>query len=186
MVNDIMKRTINWALPLGVSLAWSVVHAASTPPNALPVLAKSDNTLAIVDPVTLKVVARMPSGPGRRVTVGNESNPCETRGDSARRAAVIISRRMAPWDPRSKESSVGRGVRCQMPSFAPFRGWSFALAVSPWLAPWTSFYRPFGLARRRGATSISHTRGAGSQGWDAAVVAHGQSLTRLRGRQECS
>jgi YVTN family beta-propeller protein len=39
------------------------VHAASTPANALLVLAKSDNTLAIVDPVTLKVVARMPSGP---------------------------------------------------------------------------------------------------------------------------
>ena len=63
MVKDIMKRTINWALPLGVLLAWSMVHAASTPANALLVLAKSDNTLAIVDPVTLKVVARMPSGP---------------------------------------------------------------------------------------------------------------------------
>ena len=63
MVKDIMKRTINWALPLGILVGWSTVHAASTPANALLVLAKSDNTLAIVDPVTLKVVARMPSGP---------------------------------------------------------------------------------------------------------------------------
>src|SRR6202035_1100280 len=56
-----MKRTIT--LSLGVLLGWSMVHAASTPAKALLVLAKSDNTLAIVDPVTLKVVARMPSGP---------------------------------------------------------------------------------------------------------------------------
>jgi YVTN family beta-propeller protein len=63
MLKDIMNRTINWALPLGVLLAGSMVHAESTPAKALLVLAKSDNTLAIVDPVTLKVVARMPSGP---------------------------------------------------------------------------------------------------------------------------
>ena len=58
-----MKRTINWALSLGVLLAGSMAHAASTPANALLVLSKSDTTLAIVDPTTLKVLARMPSGP---------------------------------------------------------------------------------------------------------------------------
>lgn len=36
--------------------------AAPTPPAALLVLSKADHTLAIVDPATLKVVARMPVG----------------------------------------------------------------------------------------------------------------------------
>ena len=40
-------------------LAFGVAHAASS----LLVLSKSDTTLSIVDPVTLKVLARMPSGP---------------------------------------------------------------------------------------------------------------------------
>jgi YVTN family beta-propeller protein len=39
------------------------VVAESTPPNALLVLAKADSTLAIVDPSTLKIVARVPAGP---------------------------------------------------------------------------------------------------------------------------
>jgi DNA-binding beta-propeller fold protein YncE len=63
MLKDIMNREIRVALPLGFWLATSMMHAASTPANALLVLAKSDNTLAIVDPATMKVVARMPSGP---------------------------------------------------------------------------------------------------------------------------
>ncbi len=40
-------------------LAFGVAHAASS----LLVLSKSDTTLSIVDPATLKVLARMPSGP---------------------------------------------------------------------------------------------------------------------------
>jgi YVTN family beta-propeller protein len=40
-----------------------LVAAESTPPNALLVLAKADSTLAIVDPSTLKVLARVPAGP---------------------------------------------------------------------------------------------------------------------------
>jgi DNA-binding beta-propeller fold protein YncE len=40
-------------------LAFGIAHAASS----LLVLSKSDTTLSIVDPVTLKVLARMPSGP---------------------------------------------------------------------------------------------------------------------------
>jgi DNA-binding beta-propeller fold protein YncE len=43
--------------------AFGVLRAESTPSTALLVLAKSDNTLAIVDPSSLKVIARMPSGP---------------------------------------------------------------------------------------------------------------------------
>jgi DNA-binding beta-propeller fold protein YncE len=58
-----MHLRVNSALLLGTLLASSLLHAESTPPKALLVLAKTDNTLAIVDPVTLHVIARMPSGP---------------------------------------------------------------------------------------------------------------------------
>ncbi len=54
-------RTSLGALLFG--LAASVVAAERTPPNALLVLAKADSTLAIVDPLTLKIVARVPAGP---------------------------------------------------------------------------------------------------------------------------
>ncbi|HXN53355.1 MAG TPA: hypothetical protein VN943_15595 [Candidatus Acidoferrum sp.] len=46
------------ALPLLASSA-----AGQTPSPALLVLEKSDNTLAIVDPATLKIVGRVPAGP---------------------------------------------------------------------------------------------------------------------------
>jgi YVTN family beta-propeller protein len=39
------------------------VYAASTPASALLILSKTDQTLSIVDPETLNVIARMPSGP---------------------------------------------------------------------------------------------------------------------------
>ncbi|HLY20531.1 MAG TPA: hypothetical protein VKR61_25060 [Bryobacteraceae bacterium] len=45
------------------SLATALLAAESTPPQALLVLAKSDHTLAIVDPVSFKVISRLPSGP---------------------------------------------------------------------------------------------------------------------------
>src|SRR5580700_6016213 len=48
---------------LGSLLVTSVLRAESTPPKALLVLSKADHTLAIVDPASLKVIARMPSGP---------------------------------------------------------------------------------------------------------------------------
>jgi YVTN family beta-propeller protein len=54
---------IRLLLLLGACVASGVLRAESTPPKALLVLAKSDHTLAIVDPVSLKVVARAPSGP---------------------------------------------------------------------------------------------------------------------------
>lgn len=50
-------------LVLGTLLGAPLLYAASTPPKALLVLSKGDHTLSIVDPTTLKVVARMPSGP---------------------------------------------------------------------------------------------------------------------------
>jgi DNA-binding beta-propeller fold protein YncE len=50
-------------LLLAVLLLSAVLRAEPTPSTALLVLAKSDNTLAIVDPSSLKVVARVPVGP---------------------------------------------------------------------------------------------------------------------------
>ncbi|MCZ2148116.1 MAG: YncE family protein [Bryobacterales bacterium] len=45
------------------ALGTAFAQAAETPRAALLVLAKTDRTLSIVDPASLKVVARMPSGP---------------------------------------------------------------------------------------------------------------------------
>jgi len=50
-----------WGLVAGIPLALPL-HAQSTPPKALLVLSKRDLTLAIVDPASLKVVARVPVG----------------------------------------------------------------------------------------------------------------------------
>ena len=47
------------------------LSAAPTPPSALLVLSKADQTLAIVNPVDLSVVARMPSGPDPHEVVGS-------------------------------------------------------------------------------------------------------------------
>jgi YVTN family beta-propeller protein len=51
------------SLLLAGLLASGAVRAQSTPATSLLVLSKTDHTLSIVDPATLKVVARMPSGP---------------------------------------------------------------------------------------------------------------------------
>jgi DNA-binding beta-propeller fold protein YncE len=48
---------------LTVCVASAVLRGQSTPSRVLLVLAKSDRTVSIVDPATLKVLARMPSGP---------------------------------------------------------------------------------------------------------------------------
>jgi len=62
MVKNIMNLIIT-RVSLAAVVASGLAYAASTPANALLVLSKGDTTLAIVDPATLKVVARMPSGP---------------------------------------------------------------------------------------------------------------------------
>src|SRR5450755_484008 len=58
-----MYLRVNSKLLLGAVLASGILCAESTPPKALLVLSKADTTLAIVDPTSLKVIARMPSGP---------------------------------------------------------------------------------------------------------------------------
>jgi len=47
----------------GIALFVALHASAQTPSEALLVLAKSDESLAIVDPVSLRVVGRVPSGP---------------------------------------------------------------------------------------------------------------------------
>ncbi len=50
-------------LALLAPLACAALYAQATPATSLVALSKTDQMLSIVDPVTLKVVARMPSGP---------------------------------------------------------------------------------------------------------------------------
>lgn len=57
----ILKPRIAFAF--GLFLATVAVGAESTPSKTLLVLSKGDLTLSIVDPSSLKVLARMPSGP---------------------------------------------------------------------------------------------------------------------------
>jgi DNA-binding beta-propeller fold protein YncE len=59
-----MKMRVHSALVLGTLLASAVLRAGGgTPSKALLVLSKTDRTLSIVDPVSLTVIASMPSGP---------------------------------------------------------------------------------------------------------------------------
>jgi YVTN family beta-propeller protein len=57
-----MKSLLSVLVLLASMLCTRVVHAEDTPSAALLVLAKSDDTLAIVDPSSLKVIARIPVG----------------------------------------------------------------------------------------------------------------------------
>jgi len=62
-------------ISIGISSALFLagfLHAESTPSKALLVLSKGDHTLSIVDPVSLKVVASMPSGPDPHEVVASD------------------------------------------------------------------------------------------------------------------
>ena len=59
-----MQMRVNTTIVLGALLASAVLRAGGgTPAKALLVLAKSDNTLSIVDPDSLVVIKTLPSGP---------------------------------------------------------------------------------------------------------------------------
>src|ERR1039457_255839 len=59
-----MKMRVHSALVLGTLFASAVLRAGGgTPSKALLVLSKTDRTLSIVDPVSLTVIATLPSGP---------------------------------------------------------------------------------------------------------------------------
>ena len=57
-----MKFVLTSLLLLAGIFGIAFVRAEDTPANALLVLAKHDNTLAIVDPSSLKVLSRIPVG----------------------------------------------------------------------------------------------------------------------------
>jgi len=57
-----MKIGIGLVLILGSTVASTVLNAQSTPAGALLALSKKDHTLAIVDPATLQVIAKVPIG----------------------------------------------------------------------------------------------------------------------------
>ena len=58
-----LRALLRLVASLGVALLAAMHASAQTPSEALLVLAKSDLSLAIVDPVSLRVVGRVPSGP---------------------------------------------------------------------------------------------------------------------------
>ena len=62
-INKKRRVSIWGASVLGVFLVAANFTAAQTPSSALLVLEKSDNSLAIVDPANLQIVARVPTGP---------------------------------------------------------------------------------------------------------------------------
>ncbi|MFZ0589258.1 MAG: YncE family protein, partial [Bryobacteraceae bacterium] len=51
-----------WAVLIGSLFAAAALYAESTPKEALLVLSKGDHTLAIVDPSSLKAIAKAPVG----------------------------------------------------------------------------------------------------------------------------
>jgi YVTN family beta-propeller protein len=57
-----IHRGVDSLILLVFTLFGSMLHAGDTPANALLVLSKGDNTLTIVDPSSLQVVARIPVG----------------------------------------------------------------------------------------------------------------------------
>jgi YVTN family beta-propeller protein len=66
-----MKLNLQTILLL-YGLGAAVCSAVETPPGVLLVLNKGDNTMAIVDPVAAKVVARLPSGPDPHEVVASK------------------------------------------------------------------------------------------------------------------
>jgi YVTN family beta-propeller protein len=86
-----------------VSLGACALHAASTPANALLVLEREQNTLVIVDPATLTIVARVPVGndphevavsdDGRTAYISNYSN-----GNTIVVVDLVAQKPLAPID----------------------------------------------------------------------------------------
>jgi YVTN family beta-propeller protein len=57
-----LKIPVRSAFPILIAVLSGIAAAQSTPGRALLALSKQDHTLAIIDPVTLKTVARVPVG----------------------------------------------------------------------------------------------------------------------------
>ena len=86
-----------------LTLAAGALQAANTPANALLVLEKEQNTLVIVDPATLTIVARVPAGndphevavsdDGRTAYISNYSN-----GHTISVVDLVAQKALAPID----------------------------------------------------------------------------------------
>lgn len=73
-----------------VCLAAGATYAASTPPNALLVLEKEQNTLVIVDPASLTIVARVPVGANpHEVAVSDDGKTAYVTNYSGNTIAVV-------------------------------------------------------------------------------------------------
>ena len=70
-----MKPSLGWMLGLTMAMLGGYACAQATPDEALLVLSKQDHTLAIVDPASLRVVARIP--------VGNDPHEAAASADGA-------------------------------------------------------------------------------------------------------
>jgi YVTN family beta-propeller protein len=67
-----MRSILQIILYLAAAACVTSAALAQTPSSALLVLAKSDNTVAIVDPATLQVLARLPAGPDPHEIVASD------------------------------------------------------------------------------------------------------------------
>jgi YVTN family beta-propeller protein len=67
-----MKSILGRILYLAAAVCVTSAALAQTPSSTLLVLAKSDNTVAIVDPATLQVLARLPAGPDPHEIVASD------------------------------------------------------------------------------------------------------------------
>src|ERR1700687_36598 len=67
-----MKSILGRILYLAAAVCVASTARPQTPSSTLLVLAKSDNTVAIVDPATLQVLARLPAGPDPHEIVASD------------------------------------------------------------------------------------------------------------------
>ena len=98
-------RRIGVAVMVALLAATATLQAQRTPTPALLVLAKSDHTLAIVDPASLKVVGRVPAGPdpheviaspdGRRAYISRQLGSATSRAGARCRQSKPAHKRPA-------------------------------------------------------------------------------------------
>src|SRR2546429_4944099 len=122
------RRTSIWgAAVLEVLLLGANFAAAQTPSPALLVLEKSDNSLAIVDPANLQIVARVPAGPdpheivaspnGKLAYISNYGGSDSTL-NTISGVEVAAREALAPINLRALRSPPGFAVRAGKADFS--------------------------------------------------------------------
>ena len=82
-----------------ILLGGGALHAASTPANALLVLEKEQNTLVIVDPANLTIVARVPVGKDpHEVAVSDDGKTAYVSNYSIAVVDLVAQKALAPID----------------------------------------------------------------------------------------